>query len=77
MTIQLVRSDTVTHEEIDMENALDNVIDEFKVSGKIENGMHIDYIREAYKHVNSSMMRDYARKIGGQGFVNEIDKICR
>ena len=65
----------MTSKETDMENALDNVIYEFKESGKIENIIHIQYIKETYKHVSGSMMRDYARKIGGQDFVNEIDRI--
>lgn len=67
----------VTREEIDMENALDNVIAEFRTSGKIENSIHIEHIKEVYKHVNGSMMRDYAREIDGQAFVNAIDGICR
>lgn len=65
----------MTPEEIDMMNAIDNVISEFKIYGKIENVTHIQFIKETYKHVSGSMMRNYAREVGGQAFVNEIDKL--
>lgn len=65
----------MTSAEIDMQNALDNVLSEFKVKGKIENKIHIEFIRDAYKHVSGSMMRNYARAIGGDSFVNAIDQI--
>lgn len=64
-------------EEIDIQIAIDNVVSEFNIYGKIENTIYIQYIKEAYKKVSGSMMRNYAREIGGQAFVDEIDRICR
>lgn len=67
----------MTPEEIDMQNAIDNVKNEYDAHGMIKNVIHIDFIKEAYKKVSGSMMRNYAREIGGQAFVDEIDRICR
>ncbi len=65
----------MTLEVINIQNALDNVLSEFQVSGKIENKCHIEFIRDAYKHVTGSEMRNYAREIGGDTFVDAIDLI--
>lgn len=67
----------MTSKEIDMQNALDNVLFEFQTTGTIQNKSHIEFIRDSYKKVTGSMMRDYARKIGGNAFVDAVDKICR
>lgn len=64
-------------EEIDIQNAIDNVVSEFQTHGKIENAIYIQYIKETYKNVSGSTMRNYAREVGGQALVNEIDRICR
>lgn len=64
-------------EEIDIQNAIDNVVSEFQTHGKIENAIYIQYIKETYKKVSGSTMRNYAREVGGQALVNEIDRICR
>ena len=62
-------------EEIDIQNAIDNVVSEFQIHGKITNATYIQYIKEAYKNVSGSTMRNYAREVGGQTFVDEIDRI--
>lgn len=67
----------MTPEVIDIQNAIDNVVSEFRIHGKIINETYIQYIKEAYKNVSGSTMRNYAREVGGQALVNEIDRICR
>ncbi len=67
----------MTPEEIDMQNALDNVISDFQAKGRIENKAHIEFIRDAYKKVPDSMMRNYAREMGGDSFVNAVDLILK
>ena len=62
-------------EEIDIQNAIDNVVGEFQIHGKITNAIYIHYIKEAYKKVSGSTMRNYAREVGGQALVDEIDRI--
>lgn len=53
------------------------MVSEFQIHGKIENAIYIQYIKEAYRKVSGSTMRNYAREVGGQALVNEIDRICR
>jgi hypothetical protein len=65
----------MTQEEIDMKVAIDNVLSEFQAYNKIENMAHIEFIKDAYKKVSGSMMRNYAREVGGQKLVDEIDRI--
>lgn len=67
----------MTSEEIDMQNALDNALLEFQATGTIQNKSNIEFIRDSYKKVTGSMMRNYAREIGGDAFVDEVDRICR
>lgn len=67
----------LSREEIDMQVALDNVLSEFSEHGTIENVSHIEFIRDAYKKVSGSMMRNYAREIGGDAFVDAVNQVCR
>ncbi len=65
----------MTSDELNMVTAIDNVISEFKTYGKIENAIHIQFLIESYRHVTGTMMRNYAREVGGQAFVDEIDRV--
>lgn len=65
----------MTNEEKDMEFALDNAWGEFKVRGEIVTPSAIETVQDAYKKVTDSMMRTYAMDLGGEKFVDAVDKI--